>query len=148
MGTDANTKRSIPNEAERIRNEMQRIRGRLPREADDIVTSAKEMVNWRHYVQRLPWVSIAAAAAVGFLAVPRKLEVIRPDVETLEKLAKRQKLVIDPARSSQNRKPGLVESAFNFGSNMAMRAAMAYAGQYLGQILGHEAADDDKPGAT
>lgn len=148
MNIHAASERLNADEAKLIRREMQRIRDRLPREADDIVASAKEMVDWRHYVQKLPWVSVAAAAAVGFLAVPRKLEVIRPDVETLVKLAKRQKLVIEPTSTSHNRKPGLIESAVTLGGSLAMRAAMEYAGQYIGKVLGHGATDVDTTGVA
>ena len=127
-----------PPEADELRTRMREIRGRLPDDVQGIVSGARELADWRHYVRTFPWGSVAAALAAGYFVVPRRIEVMRPDVETLERLAKRQKLVVEP-RSRVQEKPGLMESAVNIAGNMILRAGLAYAGQMVGGFLGRPA---------
>ncbi len=131
-----------PPTPDEIRRQMHSIRQQLPQEMDGIVVGARQLVDWKHYVRRFPWGSLAAAAAAGYLSVPRRVEVQRPDPETLAKLAKQQRLVVEP-RSRVEEKPGLLESAVNFAGNMLLRAGMAYVGQRIGGIVGFEKGKED-----
>jgi hypothetical protein len=125
--------------AEDLRAQMREIRGKLPQDVRDIVSGAKQLTDWRFYVRQFPWGSLATAATLGYLAVPRRVEVVRPDIKTLEELAKRQKLVVEPQRRVEQ-KPGLVESALNIAGNMILRAGLAYVGQQVGVLFGTQAA--------
>jgi hypothetical protein len=51
---------------------MERLREAIVAQADDVVTEARRMADWRHQYGKMPWAWIGAAAAVGFLIVPRK----------------------------------------------------------------------------
>lgn len=121
-------------ETDELRFRMREIRSKLPQDVDDIVTGAKELTDWKHYVRAFPWGSLAGALAVGYFAVPRKLEVVRPDAATLEQLAKRQRLVIEPTGRVEKR-PGLIESAMSAAGLMILRAGLAYAGQRAGVMF-------------
>lgn len=123
-----------------IQDRMREIRGKLPGEVAGIVESARQLTDWKHYVRTFPWGSLAAAAAAGYMAIPRKLEVIRPSAEELLKLAKREKLIIEPKHPAQE-KPGLLESAMQLAGNTLLRAGLAYVGQQAGKVFGQSAAN-------
>lgn len=81
--------------ADDIRRRMLQIRGELNEDVSGLVASAKRLLNWRSYLQRYPKCSLAFAAAVGYLIVPRKTEILIPDADALEELSKRHKLVVE-----------------------------------------------------
>lgn len=113
---------------------MQAIRYGLRPEVDEIVESARTLMTWQHYVKHYPWASLGVAAAVGYLAVPRKLKISSPDVETLKQLARENRLVVESKPKSQA-KPGLIASALTLAGGAVMRAALAYAGQQAGRFF-------------
>ncbi|MCA9077888.1 MAG: hypothetical protein KDA93_22865 [Planctomycetaceae bacterium] len=123
-----------------IRHEMDRIRGNLPADVDGLMSNAQQLVDWRHYVQTYPWASLGVATALGYFAVPRKLEIQSPDAETLEKLAKENRLVVQHSPKGEEKK-GVMVSMANLMGNMLLRAGMAYVGQQIGRVLGDQAAD-------
>lgn len=136
----------IDERVEQIQRQMRQIRLHLDDDVGGIVAGAQQMTDWRRYVAAFPWGSVAAAVAVGYLVVPRKTEIVRPDVETLEKLAKRQQLVVEPNAAAHARKPSMAETAFNLLGNMIVRAGIAYAGQQFGKIFGEQAAEPERVG--
>lgn len=119
---------------------MATIRRDMQDNVDDIVENAKELADWRRYVRSAPWVAMGAAAAIGFLAVPKKLKVMSPDPDTLADLAKDNRLVVEHKPEAAARS-GVAHSAFTMLSSMVLRATMAYAGQKLGRIFGEQAAE-------
>jgi hypothetical protein len=74
---------------------MLQIRGELNEDVSGVMASVKRLLNWRSYLQRFPKSSLALAAAVGYLIVPRKTEILTPDADALEELSKRHKLVVE-----------------------------------------------------
>jgi len=52
--------------------QMKNIRGSLSEHADAAAQKARREFEWRHYVARHPWTSLATVAAVGFFLVPRR----------------------------------------------------------------------------
>jgi hypothetical protein len=125
--------------ADEIRRQMQFARQRVRAEVDEVVDGARQFADWRYYPRRFPWATLGAAALLGFAAVPRRLEVISPDVETLQKLARQHKLVVDP-KPSGAQKPGLIDSLLTMTGNLLLRAGIAYAGQQVGKLFGDTAA--------
>jgi hypothetical protein len=128
-------------EAERIRREMEYLRGELNDEYGAIVRGARVLADWHYYVRTFPWATVGAAAALGFLAVPRRLEVMSPDAATLAKLAKSNRLVVKP-KPEAHAQSGIVGSLLTLAANAALRAAIAYAGQKTGKVFGHQAAEN------
>lgn len=126
-------------DAQEIQLRMGAIRAQLGDEVQGIVGNARQMVDWRHYVQAFPWGSLAVAASLGYFAVPRRLEIIRPDKETLEQLAKDNHLVVKHETKGEER-PGVVVSLANLAGNMLLRAGIAYVGQQAGKLFGEQAA--------
>ena len=101
--------------ADDIRRQMSRIRCDLHENVRGIVENARVITDWKHYVRRYPWVCMAGAIAVGYLAIPRRLEIMRPDPDTLAELAKtsRRSSIRNLSRSPRRS----VASMFTFLAN-------------------------------
>ena len=82
--------------AEQIRERMREIRRDLRADVKGIVVHASHMFDWKSYVRSFPWGSLAAAAIVGYLIVPRRTKVVQPDAETLEALVREQQKFVTP----------------------------------------------------
>lgn len=132
--------------AEQIQMRMQNIRCELDRDFDQVRQSASQLTDWRYYIKNYPWACLGAAAAIGYLVVPRKVHVQNPDVKTLEKLARDQKLVIE-SNPSQQEKKGVVRSAAGFVAGLALRAATAHLMGKLAAGYGQDDAPADGSGS-
>ena len=65
----------VPSDAaqpDEIRDRMAMIRQRIDEQSDEVVAQVNELSDWRSYVRRHPWVSVGAAAALGFVLVPSR----------------------------------------------------------------------------
>ncbi|TWU14509.1 hypothetical protein CA54_33760 [Symmachiella macrocystis] len=125
--------------ADDIRRKMQNVRHELKEDVDDIAESTREMTNWQTYVKRYPWACMGAAFAAGFAVVPKQVELVAPDADTLVKLAKKHKLVVEANPKPQSR-GGVTSTLLSLMGTMAMRGAVAYAGNYFGQHGGEQIA--------
>ena len=74
---------------------MAYIRHELDDDVDEIRESAQTLADWHYYVKNYPWACVGVAAALGYLVVPRKLTIERPDPKSLEKLARNNHLVVE-----------------------------------------------------
>lgn len=63
---------------ERIQFKMKRIRGNLDDDLQRIQEDASQLMDWKYYLRRHPIASVAAAAAAGFMLIPRS----KPPAET------------------------------------------------------------------
>lgn len=120
--------------ADDIQRQMSQIRCDLHEDVRGIVENARVISDWKYYVRRYPWACMTGAAALGYLVVPRRLEIVRPDPDTLAELAKTNRLVVNPQPQAKPR-GGAVASLFTFLANTFVRAAMGYVGQQAGKIL-------------
>jgi len=123
-----------PDRAEQIRRSMAFIRRELDVDVAEVEQSARTLMNWKYYIQNYPWACVAVATAVGYLAVPRKLEIHSPDPKTLEKLAKKRHLVVEQKPKAQA-KGGLIGTAFSFISGLVLKTAMAQLGHQVASIM-------------
>jgi hypothetical protein len=124
-----------------IRRQMSDVRERMCREASDVAIrarqlagQARELTDWKFYLQRYGRVTLGLCALVGYAIVPRRVEIISPDIKTLEKLAKRQRLVVEPKPSASERR-SLLDTALSLGGGMLLRAGLAYAGQRMSETM-------------
>ena len=126
-------------QADAIRREMAAIRSDLHEDVHDLVETARQMSDWRYYVRRFPWMSVAAAAAVGFLVVPSRLEVTSPDPDSLAELARQKRLVVKPKAEAHPRRRRIA-GRDPPGQRAACAARVAYVGRQAGR-----ATVDDSP---
>ena len=81
-------------QANGVRRRMQETRNRLHRDVGGLVRDARAVVDWRRNVSRHPWLAVGAAAALGFLIVPRRRRPLNLDADALADLARKQRLVV------------------------------------------------------
>lgn len=122
-----------------IRTEMQHVRRDIADDMEDVVESTRQMTDWHSYVNRYPLLCLGAVAAVGFIVVPKRVEIMSPDADTLLRLAKKNKLVVENAPKAQA-KSGLAGTLLGLVGSAVLRAGIAYAGQNVGKVLGESAA--------
>jgi len=78
-----------------LRRRMQETRKQLYRDVDGLVHDARGVVDWRRNVKRFPWLAVGAAAALGYLVIPkRQKSTTHLDAETLADLARAKRLVV------------------------------------------------------
>ena len=87
---------SLAIKAEAIRTQMRQVRRELGEDVEGLVDNAQVLTDWRYYVRTYPWLCVGAAAAVGFLIVPSRAQVVRPDPALMAELAKARKIVVTP----------------------------------------------------
>jgi hypothetical protein len=95
-----------PGGAEAIQRQMRALREDLRDDVREIVVSAREMTDWSIYVKAYPWLCAGAAFALGFVIVPSRSVIVKPDAEGLIELAKRNKLVVKMQESPPTKKRG------------------------------------------
>lgn len=127
-------------EGEEILRQMALIRGNLHHNAEELAENARAMTDWRYYMRSYPWACVGAAVVLGYLVVPNRLHVMSPDVDTLLKLAKKNRLLVKPEPEPQKR-GGLVGPLFTFAANTLVRGLISYAGQQMGKAAGYQAAE-------
>ena len=112
---------------------MQQLRRKIGGEMEDMSASARTMIDWKHYVKTYPWVCLGAAAALGFLIVPKRSKAINAEPATPTELTKSGHLVVQPAPAAAR---GWVEGLLAIVVSIAVREVIAYLGQSAGRLLG------------
>ncbi len=101
-------------ETDSLLQRMGEIRDDLDEGVQDIVEQAREMRDWRTYMNSHPWVFVGAAVAVGYIIVPR-----RPNrVDSISK--------VQPQSSKSARVLGFV-------GMMVLREVVSYVGRQASQ---------------
>ena len=129
----------VNDDANVIRHEMANVRGALDENVDELVEGARNLTNWRYYVKAAPWGAVGAAAALGFMIVPKRVEIVQPNADEIAKLAKRHQIVVEHAAKSEARRSGPAQMVLTMIANAALRAATAYASQEAGKLFGKQA---------
>ena len=102
---------------------MEAVRGRLDEDAQAAKQSVHDLTDWRNAVRKNPWVSVALAAAAGFLLVPRKQPAPTFSKVDLEQLAREHKVIVAKEPSAS---PGLVGTLAAIAGAALTRAASNY----------------------
>jgi len=106
-----------------IQQRMQQVRHDLGDEVGELVESARDMTDWRKYVRANPWVCLAAAAALGYVVVPKRSPRFRLNAADLKALARHSKALND----TQNKpKKGWRSAVLSMVTSAALRGAMGY----------------------
>lgn len=131
------TRESLDGRAQEIRRAMYQLRQELDEDVHQVKESAATLTNWKHYFKNYPWASMGVAAVVGYLVVPRRLEIQSPDAATIAKLAKKNRLVVEHQPKNQA-KTGVFQTAFAFLSSLAIKAVTTQIAHHLANSLGTE----------
>jgi hypothetical protein len=124
----------LTSQAEDVQREMRQVRAELRDDVQQVVASAQVLGEWRRYVRTAPWLSLGAAAAVGYFLVPSRMMVIRPDAKALLELARAKKLELKMDSPGVQR-PSLLKSIAAAAAGSVMQAGMALLSHQLNQFL-------------
>ena len=127
--------------AESIRKRMAELRRELTSGVRYVSRSARQMTNPVYYVRRFPWASAAVAAAIGYLLVPKKKHVIKPDPEMLAELVRNRQIKLDTAKAATDSQ-GVLKSLVVMGLTWALRTGLTYLGQRLTSAAAHKPHDE------
>jgi len=117
--------------ADEIQEQMATKRRRIHEHSDEVVTRTKELTDWRFYVRRHPWVSVTAAAVIGYVIVPGRTKSGREDFTG--------DMDGPPAVSKAEELKLVLVGA-------AKRAAVAHVSRTLGDVFGGFFTADDEAG--
>lgn len=130
-------------DAENLRTRMALIRQEIDDDVEAVVEQAKELFDWRNFVKKHPLLSISAAAAAGFLLVPKRSKGMTLSSCELEKLAKHNPLAFQP-NSDVRHQPSMVRPVVSLVTGAVMRNALALAGQHAARLLAPSGQDSRK----
>lgn len=122
------------NTADQLRQQMAMVRRDLGVDIRGVAAQARELTDWRSYVQKAPWAGLAIAAAVGFMAVPRRLNIDTVDAATFARLAKQNRIVVD----SKPRAAGSATVMIRLLSGILLRSAFGFATQKAAEFMSPE----------
>ena len=106
--------------AAEIQRQMQQVRTDLRANVHELVESAREMTVWQRYVQSYPWTCLGAAALVGYLVIPSRSRIIKPDASQMAELVNAQLA----QANGHARSGGIVSSAVSGLAGMAARSLL------------------------
>jgi hypothetical protein len=128
----------VSSEADQIQTQMRSLRAELRDDVQDFVTSAHELTDISNYVRAYPWLCVGAALAAGFLIVPQRSVVLRPDAEALIELARKHKLVVKTDDSApQKKKAGLFGQLLGLAAATLLQGGMKVVTNQLADAVGH-----------
>jgi len=116
-----------------VRARMQGIRCDIDQDLEDVSASARSLVDWKHYVKAYPWVCLGAAAALGFLIVPKRSAAASGDLPAPAEPANTSRPVVPSAPTVAR---GVVDALVGAVAGIAVREAIAYLGQNAERLLG------------
>ena len=111
--------------AEKICRRMAELRRELVHDMQDVSRSAKAMASPSFYIRKFPWATLAIAAGVGYMLIPKKKQVIKPDMEALAELVRKNQVNINASKAAEESQ-GMVKTLAVMGLTWAAKAGMNY----------------------
>jgi hypothetical protein len=133
---------STEDEAETIRRRMAELRRELTFDVRDVGRSARAMANPAFYVRKFPWATTAVAALVGYMLVPKKKEIVKPDPELLAELVRKNQVKLDTSAAAKDTQ-GMLKSLAVMGITWAAKAGFNYMVQQLTTAQAKERAPEE-----
>jgi hypothetical protein len=123
-----------------IQRRMAEIRHELHQDVQEAVKGAQALADWRSPVRSHPWLALGAAAAVGFLVVPKRRPAPAPPIVAVAPAALSAEAIQPLPAESRRKRWGVFGAAFGLLAPIAVRAAQNYAIQYLEQWIANQPA--------
>jgi hypothetical protein len=121
---------STDDDAEAMRRRMAELRRELTFDVRDVGRSARAMANPAFYLRKFPWATTAVAALVGYMLVPKKKEVVKPDPEVLAELVRKNQVKLDTSAASKDTQ-GMLKSLVVMGITYAAKVGFNHIVQQL-----------------
>jgi hypothetical protein len=122
--------------ADDIRRRMAQIRSEFRQNVREVAQAAQEYTDWRTYVRANPWAFLAAAAALGYFAVPQRFRGGTLDAQQL-KTALAYAVPVKARR-------GLLGMALGLLGPILLRQSLALASSKLQEFLAARPAGFDE----
>jgi len=116
--------------AEKICMRMAELRRELVYDMQDVSRSAKAMASPSFYIRKFPWATLAVAAGVGYMLIPKKKQVVQPDMEALAKLVRKNQVNINTSKAAEQSQ-GMIASLAVMGLSWAAKAGLNYVVQQM-----------------
>ncbi len=129
------TAKSTPAEIIEIQRRMAQVRHELHEEVREAVKGAQSLTDWRSQVRNHPWLAMGAAAALGYMIVPRRRQEPAPAIVAVAPAVAGPAVVQPSPAVPAKKRWGLIGSALGLLAPIAVRAAQNYAIQYLEQWI-------------
>lgn len=144
---------SSSTEADAIQRQMREMRVELRDDMREMVVSANHMADISCYVKAYPWLCVGAALAAGYLIVPQRPVLIRPDAESLAELAKKHKLVVKTEDEvTKKKRGGLFSQLVSMAAAALLQGGLKIATHQLSQAFSapphHANGSNGKPGGV
>ena len=120
--------------ADEIQRQMREVRVELRDEMQEIVDNARVLSDWQYYVRQYPWLCMGAAAALGYLIVPQRVQVIKPDSKAIADMIRQHQVSVKTEVKPQPA-PGLLGGLVNMAAGMAVQGLLAVASAQLNQFI-------------
>jgi hypothetical protein len=128
---------TVTNEIDEIRRHMAQIRRELHEDVQEVVAGAEAVADWRRYIRAYPWAAVGAAAAVGYLVVPKRHRSVPRDVARKADVEAAIEAAREPAEETKRRK-SLIGAGLGMLAPLVWRAASNYAMGYLEQWIAQQ----------
>jgi hypothetical protein len=126
-------------DADQIQKQMRDLRADLREDVREVVVSAHELADIGNYVRAYPWLCVGAALAAGYLIVPQRAVVLRPDAEALVELAKKHQLVVKTNDGSGKKKRGgLLAQLLALAAATLLQSGLKFATNQLSEAFSHD----------
>jgi hypothetical protein len=132
--------------ADILRLRMEQLRSELGQNMEETVENARTLMDWRYHVRMHPWIAVGAAAAAGFLLVPRGNKPCRPDADAMAELARKHHVTLQPERSALV-KGGVAAALFSTIAGVVTRGAVNYLSQRVEKWLGTPGSRERRAGS-
>jgi hypothetical protein len=136
--------------AEKIQRRMSELRRELECNVREVSRGARVMTDWKFYVRKFPWAVAGAALVAGYLLVPKRKPVVKPDPEMIEELVRQKKIKVESV-TKQPDQPGMMKSLLMMGLTYAVKAGAQYATQQMTAAAHNKARaaeSDHEPGSS
>jgi hypothetical protein len=126
-------------DADQIQKQMRELRADLREDVHEVVVSAHKMADIGNYVRAYPWLCVGAALAAGYLIVPQRAVILRPDAEALVELAKKHQLVVKTnAGPGQKKRGGLLAQLLGLAAAALLQSGLKIATNQLSEAFSHD----------
>ncbi len=131
------------NSADEICKRMAELRRELTHDVQDVSRSAKAMTSPSYYVKKFPWATLAVAAGIGYMLIPKRKPAPPANMEELAELLRKNQLNASTMKAEES--PGVVKTLAVMGLTWAARAGMNYIVDQLTTVATNAAAKAKAP---
>jgi hypothetical protein len=116
--------------AEQLRDEMRQVRLSVDEGVEKIAQNTRVLMDWRYYIRSAPWLSLGAAAVVGYFLIPSKTRYVRPDAGQIAEIVKHRHLVLtEPGEAKP--KTSVTQSLAGVAGTFLLRTAVGLATEHF-----------------